>query len=419
MPGKNPSRTPVPNHATIALCMIAKNEAGYLEDCIQSVRPLANRIVVVDTGSTDATRDIAARLGAEVHSRPWENDFSAARNASLKLAREDWILVLDADERLDVEAHEPIRRAATQTSADAYLLRLRNYFYQPNQAIWDQPCSYNPTGYSSRYPARYYCEHQGIRFFRNHGRYSFTGRLHERVATSGGEFPESATPLNVTIHHLGFLKDKTLSADKDALYLQMAELQCREQPLQSDNYLILGMERLQRQGPSRACLEAFVECQRISPHEPRAWIFAGVVCNRLRLFGEAENYLSVAATLSPRNALLWEERGDACFNKKDYAAASNCYGQADVLRPTARLALKRAVVAGKLEQPALPLLRRVVTRLPQAGSGSESITHVLEFHRTCADSEPNSVGESALRRILAQVAQEQGRQDLVELLTLL
>lgn len=87
--------------ARVSLCMIVKNEARNLGRCLQAARCHVDEIVVVDTGSTDATAAIAATYGARVHHFPWNDDFSAARNAALDHATGDWALVLDADELLE------------------------------------------------------------------------------------------------------------------------------------------------------------------------------------------------------------------------------------------------------------------------------------------------------------------------------
>lgn len=85
----------------ISLCMIARNEAAYLGRCLRAARPHVDELIVVDTGSTDATAAIAAAHGARVGRFAWCDDFAAARNASLALATGDWVLVLDADEVLE------------------------------------------------------------------------------------------------------------------------------------------------------------------------------------------------------------------------------------------------------------------------------------------------------------------------------
>ena len=80
--------------------MIVKNEARSLARCLDSVAPWVDKMIVLDTGSTDDTIAIARAHGAEVYERRWTNDFAAARNAALAHSDADWNLVLDADEWL-------------------------------------------------------------------------------------------------------------------------------------------------------------------------------------------------------------------------------------------------------------------------------------------------------------------------------
>lgn len=82
----------------INLVMIVKNEERSLKRCLEAVKPLVDRMIVVDTGSEDRTRTIAGETGAEVYDFVWNNDFSAARNFALEQSDGDWNLVLDADE---------------------------------------------------------------------------------------------------------------------------------------------------------------------------------------------------------------------------------------------------------------------------------------------------------------------------------
>jgi glycosyltransferase involved in cell wall biosynthesis len=86
---------------TIALCVIARNEERFIADCLDSARPYVDEVIVVDTGSTDRTREIAREHGARVEQFEWCDDFAAARNAAIDHATTDWIFMLDADERLD------------------------------------------------------------------------------------------------------------------------------------------------------------------------------------------------------------------------------------------------------------------------------------------------------------------------------
>ncbi len=103
-----PSRKP--SRPRLSVAMIVRNEQDVLAESIESVRTIADEIVVLDTGSTDQTTDIAARQGALVTQTPWTDDFSAARNRCLDQVTGDWILWLDAGQRLDAESADVIHR---------------------------------------------------------------------------------------------------------------------------------------------------------------------------------------------------------------------------------------------------------------------------------------------------------------------
>lgn len=103
----------------LSLCMIVKNEESTLSRCLESVQSLVDEIVILDTGSTDKTPEIAQQFGANLQYFQWGNDFSAARNEALKYVTGDWVLVLDADEVLTPEIIPQIREAI---NIDDYLL---------------------------------------------------------------------------------------------------------------------------------------------------------------------------------------------------------------------------------------------------------------------------------------------------------
>ena len=116
---------------TLSLCMIVRNEEARLGTCLESVADLADEIIVVDTGSTDATVAVAERYGAKMGAFPWCDDFSAARNVSLEMATGDWILWLDADDILPREYHEKIRSLLRPEKDRAYFLVLDSQGYEP------------------------------------------------------------------------------------------------------------------------------------------------------------------------------------------------------------------------------------------------------------------------------------------------
>ena len=141
----------------LSVCLITKNEQRYIAQCLKSIRDVADQIVVVDTGSSDRTIEIAKELGAEVHRFDWCDDFSSARNAGLEHARGDWILVIDADEELDASSHDLLRKAIRTAGVIAWRLPL-------NDAGKDKEGS-----------------HYVPRLFRNVPGAHFVGRIHEHA----------------------------------------------------------------------------------------------------------------------------------------------------------------------------------------------------------------------------------------------
>lgn len=105
----------------ISACIIVRNEEQMLPECLASIRPWVEQICIIDTGSTDRTVAIAESFGATVGRFTWCDDFSAARNASLALARFPWILCIDADEALDQTTGQALRRAIAEPEAQAQL----------------------------------------------------------------------------------------------------------------------------------------------------------------------------------------------------------------------------------------------------------------------------------------------------------
>lgn len=115
---------------SLTLCIIVKDEEATIGDCLASAAPIVDDIVVVDTGSTDETVDIARKFTQRTMHFPWVDDFAAARNFAMEHVRGDWILWLDADETMEVESEDAWKRSFSSKSAeaDALLVTLKNYY---------------------------------------------------------------------------------------------------------------------------------------------------------------------------------------------------------------------------------------------------------------------------------------------------
>ena len=119
--------------AKVSLTMIVRNEENNLPHCLTSAHGLFDEIVIVDTGSTDRTKDIAVEFGAKLVEFAWIDDFAAARNVSLAHAGGDYAFWLDADDVIEPPEREKLK---------ALLARLR----KDRKAAYVVRCSCDPSG---------------------------------------------------------------------------------------------------------------------------------------------------------------------------------------------------------------------------------------------------------------------------------
>ena len=112
---------------TISLCMIVRNEEDVIGRCLESVWGVPDEIIIVDTGSTDRTKEIARAMGAQVYDFAWIDDFSAARNASFDRAAMDYILWLDADDVVDADNRLALLSLKETLDPEDYLWGKRVY----------------------------------------------------------------------------------------------------------------------------------------------------------------------------------------------------------------------------------------------------------------------------------------------------
>lgn len=112
----------------ISLCMIVKDEEDNLKKCLQEIAGFMDEIIIVDTGSSDRTKEIALKYTNQVYDFQWVDDFSAARNYSISKANNEYILVLDSDEFTDSINMEEMKRMIIRTPLGVgRLLRINEY----------------------------------------------------------------------------------------------------------------------------------------------------------------------------------------------------------------------------------------------------------------------------------------------------
>jgi len=164
----------------ISLCMIVKNEERHLAACLESVHGWVDEIVIMDTGSSDTTREIARRYHASVYDHEWKNDFAEARNAALAQARNPWLLQLDADEEISRDDVPWFFESYPWTNALGYYLNIHNLKNEHNSEVS--------------------LIHRLIRFYRNHPDIHYESAIHETLHVSKSQVYTSP----VRIIHKGY-----------------------------------------------------------------------------------------------------------------------------------------------------------------------------------------------------------------------
>jgi GT2 family glycosyltransferase/glycosyltransferase involved in cell wall biosynthesis/Flp pilus assembly protein TadD len=298
---------------TISLCMIVKNEQSRIGGCLKKNGPIVDEIIVVDTGSTDRTKDIAKAFGAKVYDFEWTDNFSDARNFSISKASGKWILILDADEVISSLDHEslkklvkihppsipPLPRGDTEGSKGgdgglvAYSFITRNYVMRTNISGWTA----NNGQYEEEAGTGWFGGDK-VRLFPNDGRIHFEDPIHERIDSSLLDAGIQIKHCDIPIHHYGMLDEKKTAS-------------------KSEYYYELGKARLAEKGEQ----------------DVNALYDLSVQAAEIRKYEEALEYLNKVVLLRPDFYDAFESMGIANYNLGRYEDALSSFKKAIHLDP--------------------------------------------------------------------------------------
>jgi tetratricopeptide (TPR) repeat protein len=211
--------------APVSLCMIVKDEGKYLARCLASVKPIVDEMVVVDTGSTDRSKEIAATFGARVYDYEWTHDFAEARNFSISKASGEWILILDGDEVISPLDYDHFNKivAKKRKVPVAYSINTRNYNTLANIVGWVP----NDGQYPDEEAAIGWLPSEKVRLFYGKDQIRFEGAVHELVdpvlKRNGIEIKKCSIP----VHHYGRLDKEKLNR-KGEIYFDIGQKKLSE-----------------------------------------------------------------------------------------------------------------------------------------------------------------------------------------------
>jgi glycosyltransferase involved in cell wall biosynthesis len=296
--------------ARVSLTMIVKDEERNLRDCLAGLAPLFHEIVVVDTGSADGTKALAAELGARVFDFPWVDDFAAARNAALDRATGDYAFWLDADDRLDAENREKLARlfATLGGRNEAHVMKCRCLPDRPGGGV-------TVVDHVRLFPLR-----PGVRW---------EFRVHEQILPALRAAGTDVRWADVAIDHVGYtdpaVRGRKLERDTRLLLRELEERPGHPFPLFN-----LGSVHLERGRPADAlpCLRASLAASEVRDSIVRK-LYALIAQCHARLGDRAAARAAVREGRGhyPADAELLYLDGSLALDAGDPAAAERAFGE--------------------------------------------------------------------------------------------
>jgi glycosyltransferase involved in cell wall biosynthesis len=263
---------------TVSACMIVKNEEEFLPRCLESIKNLVDELIIVDTGSTDRTVEIAKSYDAKVYYHPWEDDFSKHRNQALSYATKDWIFQIDADEVLAPGCGGAVCEAIKNESIDSVYVTIKSAFDESKgEAV-----------------------HNFIRIFRRNGVIHYEGRVHNRIvgARASEMYP-------IMLFHEGYNLSREDNEKKHIRRVRLLEKEIEENPDDPVSYHYLAVAYL----GNKLYVKALEECKKALylaakyGQEDVLYLWtrfvAAVCCLNTNRIGEAESLCLEAIKSNP------------------------------------------------------------------------------------------------------------------------
>lgn len=336
----------------LTVSMIVKNEERFLPECLASVKDLADEIVVVDTGSTDRTVEIAKSFGARLIEIEWPDDFAKARNVGLDAVKTPWVLVMDADEELIADDIPLLTKAIKTPIADGYNVRI--------VSVMDR--------------AQDISESYVLRLFRSHPKVRFEGRVHEQVFQSLMANSMQVAPLNVRLLHKGYLNAVFEGRDKSNRNRILLEKHVRENP--NDGYMLWQLaQTLIGAGDYRTALSTARKSLKNIPAANGLWVLAQVTyAKTLELNGEHKRAIKVlheGQQIYPKYTDFYYLEGIYLMNLGKWSEAETAFRQCLEIGEAVGFVMTDTGVGG------FKSYFRLAQALSQQGNSKEALAYLL------------------------------------------
>jgi len=235
----------------LSLCMIVKNEEKVLQRCLDSVYGVVDEIVIVDTGSTDLTKEIALKYTNKVYDFEWTNSFADARNFAQQQATGEWILVLDADEYVDQKNLKEMIDILKQTddSVEAYDVVIYNFMGVYGERV---------------------LQHRHTRIYRNSPHLRYDRAIHEQLRRVDGEYVQASQGI-LTVYHTGYMHYAVAEKKKHDRNAPLLEHEMKTGESVAFDYFNLGNEYLSK-GEVEKALQSFIQAYQEKKDIRLSWV---------------------------------------------------------------------------------------------------------------------------------------------------
>lgn len=286
----------------LSLCMIVKNEEKVLQRCLDSVYGIVDEIVIVDTGSTDSTKEIALKYTDKVYDFEWTNSFAEARNFAQQHATGEWILVLDADEYVDGTNLQEMKQVLKQSNngVEAYDVNIYNFMGAYGERV---------------------LQHCHTRIYRNLSYLRYDRSIHEQLINTNGEYIQAKQGI-LTVYHTGYMRHVVTEKQKHDRNAVLIEREMQEGASVAFDYFNLGNEYLSK-GEVEQALQSFIQAYQHKKDIRLSWVSHCLVqiilsLKYLKRFDDALRVIADAENLYPETADFQFLRGEIYYLQHRY-----------------------------------------------------------------------------------------------------
>ncbi len=323
----------------ISVAMIVRNEEKMLPDCLQSLKDYVMEIILVDTGSTDRTKEIAHEYGCKIIDFPWQDDFAMARNVALDNCTQPFILSIDADERLINPQILSKLCLNSPLLTGGWLVHLISEAVRPDGAV-------------DKFVTNL------LRLFRNDLRIRFRGIIHEQIHFSILDLGLQIQNSPLEFVHLGYSSDKNDMPAKQLRNLDLLNKVIQKNP-DSYNYFqrgktYLALNELQKADSDLAEAMKLIDDNNVLL--PQILNFGAIIATRLGLRDIAKQRAEMSLKIIPKQAFAYFALAELYFEAKIFKEALDNYLKLDEMQALQDL---HAMIAGDYRMPGEELAYKI------------------------------------------------------------